>query len=168
MPMRRIRARLALLTTVLVATMLLAGSSVASADSKLPPDRPTTREQKIERVIAIAKKQIGDPWVWGMRGPRAFDCTGLVYYAFKEAGALGLIGGRWRGVGALWDWAEQRDAATRKNPRRGDLIVWGRAKHVGIYLGNRRAISALVRGVRIHRVHELYDPFTTYLHIRRS
>lgn len=168
MPTRRLRARLALPTTVLVATMLLAGSSVASADGILPPDRPSTREQKIERVIAIAKKQIGDPWIWGMRGPRAFDCTGLVFYSFRKAHALGLIGGQWRGVGALWDWAERRDAATRRNPRRGDLIVWGKAKHVGIYLGDRRAISALVSGVQIHRVNELYDPFTTYLHIRRS
>lgn len=168
MPTRYLRARLALFTTVLLATMLLAGTSVASATTKLPPPGPPTRAQKIEKVIAIAEKQIGDPWVWGMRGPNAFDCTGLVYYAFKKAHALGLIGGQWRGVQALWDWASRRHDASRHDPQRGDLIVWGHAKHVGIYLGNGNAISALVSGVRIHRVNQLYDPFTTYLHLRPS
>lgn len=100
--------------------------------------------------------------VGDLQAARPFHVT------FKKAHALGLVGGQWRGVAALQDWAERRDAATRTNPRRGDLIVWGHAKHVGIYLGSRRAISALVSGVRIHRVNELIDPFTTYLHIRRT
>ena len=168
MPTRRLRARLALLATILVASMLIVGPSVATATTKLPPGGPTVRAQKIERVIRIAERQIGDPWVWGMRGPKAFDCTGLVYYSFKRAHALGLIGGHWRGVEALWTWARTRHEADRKDPKRGDLIVWGNAKHVGIYLGHGKAISALVSGVRIHKVHQLTDPLTTYLHLRAS
>ena len=36
----------------------------------------------------------------------------------------------------------------------GDLIVWGRNKHIGIYLGDGMAISALINpyGVKVHRV----------------
>ena len=167
MPIRRTRARFALPITILVATLLLSGTSVVTATTEPSPDTRPTREQRIERVIRIAKRQIGDPWVWARRGPNAFDCTGLVYFAFKKAGALHLIGGRWRGVSALRGWAERRDLTSRRHAKRGDLIVWGPSMHVGIYLGNGRAISALVRGVRIHRVHELTDPFTTYLHLRR-
>ncbi len=47
-------------------------------------------------------------------------------------------------------------------------MVWGGTKHIGIYLGNKRAISALVSGVQIHPVTRLYDPFTTYLHLPRA
>jgi len=36
---------------------------------------------------------------------------------------------------------------------------------VGIYIGNGRAVSALVSGVRVHKVKALTIPFTTYLHV---
>src|SRR4051812_12132665 len=88
--MRRFRARVALLTSVLMLGILLAGTVPASAATPHRVRSVALKEQKIERVIAIAKKQIGDPWVWGMRGPKAFDCIGFVYYAFKQAHALRL------------------------------------------------------------------------------
>lgn len=166
--MRRFRARVALLTSILMLTILLAGAAPAAADWKLPSKSPSVREQKIERVIRIAKRQVGDPWVWGSRGPKAFDCIGLVYYAFKQANALKLIGGSYRSIPTLVQRAHRRDRASRSNPKRGDLVVWGGTKHIGIYLGNKRAISALVSGVQVHKVTRLYDPFTTYLHLPKA
>jgi cell wall-associated NlpC family hydrolase len=151
---------------ILALSLLLGAGGVTAAASPDAAKGWRSRESRVERVIRIAKHQVGDPWVWGMRGPRAFDCTGLVYYSFREAYALRAIGGRWRGVGALWSWHAARGRANRHSAKRGDLVVWGRAKHVGIYLGRGRAISALTSGVRIHRVNELTDPFTTYLHVR--
>ncbi len=160
------RARIALLAGVLLLSLSALGVTPAAAHRELPP--PSGRDARIERVIEIAKRQIGDPWVWGRRGPAAFDCIGLVYYAFKEAGALKLIGGEYRTIGALRAWAENHAGDDRRNPRRGDLVVWGGTKHIGIYLGRGLAISALVSGVRIHRVKELTDPFTAYLHLARA
>lgn len=160
------RARVALVIGVLLVSLLVASAAPVAAHRELPP--PSKRDAKIERVIEIAKRQIGDPWVWGRRGPAAFDCIGLVYYAFKEARALKLIGGHYRTIGALRAWAENHAGDDRRAPRRGDLVVWGGTKHIGIYLGRGMAISALVRGVRIHRVDELTDPFTAYLHLARA
>lgn len=165
-PTRFTRARAVLLAGMLVLTMLVTSSLPVAAQRETR--NPTLREQKIERVIGIAKKQIGDPWVWGRRGPNAFDCIGFVWYAFKKAHALRLIGGRYRTIGAMRQWADNHTGESRRFAQRGDLIVWGGSKHIGIYLGNNRAISALVSGVRIHKVHELYDPFTAFLHTRRA
>ena len=43
----------------------------------------------------------------------------------------------------------------QRNPKPGDLIWWtkrGHIEHIGIYVGNGRAISALTIGVRRHRL----------------
>jgi cell wall-associated NlpC family hydrolase len=41
-----------------------------------------------EQAVAFAKKQVlaRKPYVWGDEGPNAFDCSGLVYAAYREAG----------------------------------------------------------------------------------
>jgi cell wall-associated NlpC family hydrolase len=165
-PTRVHRARPVLLAGVLVLTMLVTGSLPVAAQREMPG--PTVREQKIEKVIAIAKKQIGDPWVWGRTGPSSFDCIGLVYFAFKKAKALKLIGGRYRTIPALRQWAANHTGTSRKRAQRGDLVIWGGSKHIGIYLGNGKAISALVSGVQVHKINRLYDPFTAFLHARRA
>ncbi len=39
-------------------------------------------------AVAYAAKQVraGKPYVWGAQGPNSFDCSGLVYAAYKSAG----------------------------------------------------------------------------------
>jgi hypothetical protein len=123
---------------------------------------PTTEAQQI---IAIARKQIGDPWRYGAKGPRAFDCSGLVIYSYKKAGDLKVIGnGKIRSARALYRYFKARGLASRSNPKPGDLVIWGRGTHVGIYIGNGKAISTLTSGVRIHKVHAVRAKFTAYLH----
>jgi cell wall-associated NlpC family hydrolase len=41
-----------------------------------------------EVAVAFAKKQVQarKPYVWGDEGPNAFDCSGLVYAAYRAAG----------------------------------------------------------------------------------
>ncbi|MEG1579254.1 MAG: SH3 domain-containing protein, partial [Oscillospiraceae bacterium] len=34
------------------------------------------------KAVAIAKQQIGKPYVSGAKGPNAFDCSGFVYYVY--------------------------------------------------------------------------------------
>ena len=52
--------------------------------------RSTIRSTQAQRNIAVAfaKKQVEarKPYVWGDEGPNAFDCSGLVYAAYKAAG----------------------------------------------------------------------------------
>jgi peptidoglycan DL-endopeptidase CwlO len=140
---------------VFAAAFLIAGA--------LPAD---ARASEFSRVKSVATAQLGDRWVWAARGPHAFDCVGLVYYAYRRAGLLSRIGGQYRTVKGYWSWFASRGRASRSNGRPGDLVIWGGGKHIGIYLGKGRAISTLVRGVRVHGLHAVNLPFTTFLHVR--
>jgi hypothetical protein len=118
-----------------------------------------------QQIIKIAKKQIGDPWRYGASGPSAFDCSGLVIYSFRKAGDLKAIGGgKIRSARALYKYFKAKGLADRKNPKPGDLVIWGGGTHVGIYIGKGKAISTLTKGVRIHKVHAVTAKFTAYLH----
>jgi NlpC/P60 family protein/SH3 domain-containing protein len=128
--------------------------------------QPTAESQQI---IRIAKQQLGDPWRHGAIGPAAFDCSGLVIYAFTKAGdGKALGGGRLRSARAMYRWFKAHGLASTSNPKPGDLVIWGRGSHVGIYIGGGKAISTLTSGVRIHRVHAVTARFTAYLHTRMS
>jgi cell wall-associated NlpC family hydrolase/SLT domain-containing protein len=40
----------------------------------------------VSRVVAAAVAQVGKPYVHGATGPDAFDCSGLMQFAYKQAG----------------------------------------------------------------------------------
>jgi peptidoglycan DL-endopeptidase CwlO len=37
-------------------------------------------------AVAAAESRVGDPYVWGAAGPSAFDCSGLVMWAYAQVG----------------------------------------------------------------------------------
>ena len=55
-----------------------------------PNGKSTSRTTQAQRLKAVefAKKQVlaNKPYVWGDEGPNSFDCSGLVYAAYKYAG----------------------------------------------------------------------------------
>jgi NlpC/P60 family protein len=118
-------------------------------------------------VIANAKAKLGAPWVHYQIGPNSFDCSGLVYYAFRKAGYASKIGGR-RSAAGYYAYFRAKGLASRTNGKPGDLVVWGGGSHIGIYLGNGKAISALTSGVRIHGIYAVTAKFTTFLHTGMS
>ena len=52
--------------------------------------RSNSRTTEAQRAVAVAfaKKQVlaRKPYIWGDEGPNAFDCSGLVYAAYRSAG----------------------------------------------------------------------------------
>ena len=52
--------------------------------------RSTIRSTEVQRTaaVAFAKKQVlaRKPYIWGSEGPNSFDCSGLVYAAYRSAG----------------------------------------------------------------------------------
>lgn len=154
-----IRARLPLLALLVV----LGGIA-------LPAPALASTSTEAQRVIRIAENQIGDRYQFASTGPNSFDCSGFVYFVYKRADLLNRIGGRRRTVAGFHKWFANHGKVTRSlsSARPGDLLVWGRNKHIGIYVGNGYAISALVNpyGVRRHRVNGIHLKLTAVLHVR--
>jgi SH3 domain-containing protein/NlpC/P60 family protein len=128
---------------------------------------PVAASTPADSIIALAKTKLGRPWVHYAVGPRAFDCSGLVYFVFRKTGHLRTIGGL-RSARGLYVYFRNRGRASRSGGRPGDLVVWGGGSHVGIYLGHGKAISTLTNGVRIHGIFAVRARFTAFLHTRMS
>jgi len=141
----------------------------AFAATLLVPSTPSTPTEAAElteaaQVIQIARAQVGDPYRYGATGPSAFDCSGLVIYAYKAAGDLALIGnGNYRSAAALYKYFRDRGKTSRTSATPGDLVIWGGGSHIGIYMGGGMAVSALNSGVRVHAVSAMTISFTAYL-----
>jgi cell wall-associated NlpC family hydrolase len=105
-------------------------------------------------VLQAAESRIGAPYRYGGAGPDAFDCSGLVAYAYRRLG-----------VDVPRTAAQQFAAATpvlRDDLRPGDLVFFRNAgrevSHVGIYAGQDRFVHAPQSGgeVRMARLDDEY------------
>ena len=105
------------------------------------------------RAAAVALDQVGVRYRYGGSGPHGFDCSGLVHYAYAQAGVAVP-----RTTGQLWAAAEDVD---RGDLRVGDILFFsieGKMSHVGMYLGERRFVHAPQSG-RAVSVASLDAPF---------
>lgn len=106
------------------------------------PARPTAPVG--ERAAAIALTQLGVPYRYGGSTPRGFDCSGLVYYSYANAGKNVP-----RTTAGLW--AELSPVENRQM-RAGDLLFFrisGKMSHVGMYLGDGRFVHAPSTGKKV-------------------
>lgn len=113
------------------------------------------------KVTAINKlmSQIGKPYHWGGSSPyTGFDCSGLVYYAYKDIVKIPIP----RTANEMF---HLRDAAPiKKNElESGDLVFFrinhrGTADHVGVYVGNGKFIQSPRAGsdIKISKLSEDY------------
>ncbi len=146
-----------------------AGLLVSLALSAPGPAAAATTRTEAQQIIRIARAQTGDPFRMGAVGPRSFDCSGLVLYAYKAAGDGRVIrSDRLRSARQIYQSFKARGLADRSSPKVGDLVIWGGGSHIGIYVGGGKAISALESGVRVHRITSFSSRFTAYLHTGMS
>ena len=151
-----------MLPVAILLGLLLSNVAPAAASSS-----PTTEYSK---VFDLAKTKLGDRWVHMATGPNKFDCVGFVWYIFHENTLQSHIGG-YRGVKAYYAWFKERGLVSQDNPEPGDLVIWGKFQHIGMYIGNGMAISALLApyGVKIHPVQGwINEKFRYYLHTKLS
>jgi len=131
---------------------------------------PTTaavvvRVSRGSRVARIALRQRGDRYVYGAVGPNAFDCSGLVRYAYLRASASRHLGGG-HSARAMLRWGRLHHRTSRHHPRVGDVVIYGNGSHAAIYIGHGKVVSALNPrlGIRVTLLNALTAPFTTFIH----
>jgi cell wall-associated NlpC family hydrolase len=124
-----------------------------------------------QRIVRLARSHLGARFRLGTEGPRSFDCSGLIYRVYKQAGLLNRVGGHRRLAAGYYHYFKHRGLASRHNGRVGDLVIWthnGRITHSGIYIGHGQVISALINpwGVKRTSLHGVRSHFLAFLHVR--
>lgn len=103
-----------------------------------PASRNGAVSSKGQAVVELAKKYLGIPYVYGGSSPSGFDCSGFVYFIYKNMGvtlnrvaADQMTNGTWVPKNAL---------------QPGDIVGFtnrsGYINHVGIYVGNGMMIHS--------------------------
>ncbi len=103
-----------------------------------PVPTPPPPSGGVAAVIAFARAQLGEPYVWGGAGPNVWDCSGLTMMAWRQAG---VSMSHYTG----YQWAET-DRVPISQLQPGDLVFYGtsgpNSHHVGLYIGGGQMIHA--------------------------
>lgn len=111
-----------------------APSSAHSADSS---------ERSGELAAEAAEEAIGAKYKWSGDGPKEFDCSGLVVWAYEQVGVTSV-------PRSSIEQYRHTDRISKSELRPGDLVFWsygkrngvGKTDHVGMYVGDGYVIDA--------------------------
>lgn len=124
------------------------GSSNSSSSSN------TNSSSQANDLIGVAKSVLGTKYTWaGVSPSTGFDCSGFIYWAFKESG---------QDIGRYSTDGYYNRSYIVNKPEVGDLVFFENTyrsgiSHMGIYLGNNQFIHAgSSSGVTIANVNSSY------------
>ena len=102
------------------------------------PSRSNAISSKGQAVVEFAKKYLGTPYLYGGASPRGFDCSGFVYYIYKQFGVTLNRVANDQMVNGTW--------VPTSEMKPGDIIGFknssGYVNHVGIYVGGGMMIHS--------------------------
>ena len=105
------------------------------------------------RAASIAQQQVGVPYRYGGANTEGFDCSGLVYFAYSNAGTQVA-----RTTAGLWGTLQP---VQKSKLQAGDVLFFdidGKMSHVGMYLGQGKFVHAPSTGRKVV-IADLYSDF---------
>lgn len=128
-------------------------SNGSTNNTQKPSTNPGTVTPGNGDVVSYAMQFLGVPYVFGGVSPSGFDCSGFVYYVFKNNGYNISRGG----VTTYWSQVKKVS-----NPVPGDLVFLQNTykpgpSHIGIYIGNGQMIHAGDKGISIANLNSSYN-----------
>jgi cell wall-associated NlpC family hydrolase len=113
---------------------------LAPPEAAIVPGAPGNPQAAI--AVQAALTRIGSPYSWGGSGPNAFDCSGLVMWAYQQAG-ISLP----HSSQAL---ASGGQPVSMDQMQPGDLVTYySDASHVGMYVGDGMMVHASTYGTPV-------------------
>lgn len=103
------------------------------------PLGPVTGSGAGPAALRAAMTKMNKPYQWGAEGPNAFDCSGLVYWAFQQVGkTMPRSSAAQAGVGR---------PVSKADLQPGDLVFfYSPISHVGFYAGDGKVFNAVNGG----------------------
>lgn len=136
-------------TTTTTTTPPTTGSGGSSGGGGVTSDPPPS--SVAAAAVAAAESRVGDPYVWGAAGPSSFDCSGLVMWAYEQAGvSLPHFSG-----------AQYADTThiSMADLEPGDIVFFADpGEHEAMYVGNGEIVEAPYTGADVHIV-PMYSQF---------
>lgn len=134
------RKRLCFQTSIASALLALMGLSGCTNITAEPmPFKPAADfPAATHPAVTVAKQMLGTPYHFGGASPqRGFDCSGLIYYSFKQVGMNAP-----RTTQTLYSNAFPVEPTSLQQ---GDLLFFrieGKVSHVGLYIGGNTFVHA--------------------------
>ncbi|WP_083632228.1 LysM peptidoglycan-binding domain-containing protein [Domibacillus antri] len=99
---------------------------------------PSSGSYSSASLLSVANSLLGIPYVWGGSSPSGFDCSGFIYYAYKQAG---------KNVSRTNTEGFYNRSYEISSPKAGDLVFFSNTykegiSHMGIYIGGNQFIHA--------------------------
>jgi cell wall-associated NlpC family hydrolase len=125
-------------TAVTSAAVPIADPKPSGAARSAPTPAPAAAAAG-RSALQAAMSKLGRPYRYGASGPSAFDCSGLVYWSYRQVGVtLPRTSSAMSRVGS---------PVSRNALQPGDLVFFYRpVSHVGIYVGNGQILHASTSG----------------------
>ncbi|GHV98246.1 hypothetical protein lacNasYZ03_06720 [Lactobacillus nasalidis] len=135
-------------------------AAVTTVNAQSNTVQAASKTTKRNKVVALAKKEVGKSYVYGATGPNSFDCSGLTSYVYSHAIGKYITRTTYTQV-----HQGKTVAVSTATLQKGDLLFWGSKSspyHVGIYIGNGQYVHAATpsQGVRKQSLSYYFWPST--------
>ncbi|MFR7365017.1 MAG: SH3 domain-containing protein [Terrisporobacter sp.] len=135
-----------------VSTSYLSSTKPSTSGSSSSSSSNSSTSVSVDKVLDFSHQQLGKPYVWGAQGPNSFDCSGLIYYVYKNAANITL-------PRTSVEQSKFGTTVSKSNLKAGDLVFFdtngpnnGAVSHVGIYAGGGQLIHASSSNKKIVKV----------------